>query len=117
MKPRLDQTGVVTVASAQGERSHQEDRAVCEWIESPAGRGWLLAVFDGHRGAASSERASEALCALYQDQLKAQRGDAAKALRDVFISLNEITRDHLSGATATVVHIPAEAQVVFLAVL
>ena len=107
----------MTSASAQGGRSHQEDRAVFEWIETNAVSGWLLAVFDGHRGAASAEQAAQGLRSLFVERLTAQRGDAASALRDVFTALNDLTREYVSGSTASVVFIPADAKVATLAVL
>jgi serine/threonine protein phosphatase PrpC len=117
MKSEFHQTGVVSLASAQGERSHQEDRAIYEWVDSPAGKGWLLAIFDGHRGATSADKASQELNALFKVHFVTAQGDAARALGQVFLSLNEMTRDHLSGSTASVVFIPADAEVLYLAVL
>jgi serine/threonine protein phosphatase PrpC len=117
MKSANDPSGLVSLATAQGDRSHQEDRAICEWLESPVGRGWLLAIFDGHRGAATADMASQALSALFKDRFKAARGDAERALHEVFLSLHEMTSDHLSGSTATVVFIPSDAECIYLAVL
>jgi serine/threonine protein phosphatase PrpC len=117
MKPKQKLSGVVTSASAQGGRSHQEDRAVHEWIESDAVSGWLLAVFDGHGGAETAEQAARTLPSLFPDRLKENRGDVAQSLRDIFQSLHELTREHVSGATATVVFVSADAKVATLAVL
>src|SRR5689334_17375362 len=102
MKPKHDSSGVVTSASAQGARSHHEDRTVCEWIETKAGSGWLLAVFDGHRGAATAELAAHGLLSLFVDRLSIHQGDAASALRDVFRTLHDLTSVHMSGSTASV---------------
>ena len=76
-----------------------------------------MAIFDGHGGASSAEAASQALSSLFKDRFNATPGDAARALREVFISLHEITRDHRSGSTASVVFIPPDAEVLYLAVL
>src|SRR5258708_6325417 len=116
MKPAEKHLGQVSVASAQGERDHQEDRPVCESIEGPSA-GWLLAVFDGHRGAATADKASRLLPSLFKTHLQAQPGDVPKALYDVFLSLNQMTQNQLPGSTASVVFIPQNAQNVHLAVL
>jgi serine/threonine protein phosphatase PrpC len=117
MKPKHDSSATVTLASAQGDRSHQEDRAVHKWIETSAGSGWLLAVFDGHRGGVTAEQSALRVLPLFVERLTAHHGDAASALRDVFRSLNDLTRENVSGSTASVVFIPADAKVATLAVL
>ena len=117
MKPKVGASGSVSSATAQGARSHQEDCAVSEWIDTRAGSGWLLAVFDGHRGAATAALAAQSLRSLFVERYTAQDGDAAAALRDVFKSLHELTQEDLSGSTASVVFIAADAQAATLAVL
>src|SRR5262249_22091658 len=103
--------------SIQGGRSHQEDRAVAEWIENPHGSGWLLGVFDGHRGAATAETAAEALRWLFAERSEVRRGNTALALEDVFASLHDLTAAHGSGSTASIVFIPSDAATAVLAVL
>ena len=117
MKSKHESLSFVTSASVQGGRSHQEDRSVCQWIETKDGSGWLLAVFDGHRGAVTAELAAQELLSLFIKRLPIHHGDAASTLRNIFRTLNDLTRAHLSGSTASVVFIPADAKVVTLAVL
>ena len=120
MKPPSEQAGKVSVASAQGKRDHQEDRAVHEWISCPSlqnGNGWLLAAFDGHGGAETADKASKALPSLFETHFLAQGGNVVKTLREVFASLNQMVEDKKSGSTASVVFIPQEAQNIILAVL
>ena len=110
----------VSIASAQGNRGYQEDRVVHEWISCPSlqnGTGWLLAVFDGHNGAKTADMVSKAFPSLFETYLLAQRGDAVKALREVFASLNQMVKDQTSGSTASVAFIPQDAQHIILAVL
>jgi len=107
----------VSSASAQGDRSHQEDYLVREWITLPGGSGWLLGVFDGHRGASTSELASLAFIGLFEKYFRAQPGDVQAALLAAFEALDEMTRDHRSGSTASVVFIQEDSGTVTLAVL
>jgi len=120
MNPPSEPSGQVSVASAQGERDHQEDRAVYHWVQNPSlpgATGWLLGVFDGHGGAMTAQIASQALVALFEAQLQTQQGRLGETFREVFASLNALTQDHISGSTAAVVFIPQEAQTLTLAVL
>ena len=117
MKPRREPLGSVTVATHQGGRSHQEDRAVQAWIDCAAGAGWLLAVFDGHRGAAVAEQASQALRSLFLAHFTARKGDPSATLNDVFRSLHELTNKNTAGSTASVVFIPEDAGAIYLGVL
>ncbi len=117
MKPRPEASGTVTTATHQGGRSHQEDRAVYEWIESDAGSGWLLAVFDGHRGAITADQASRALRSIFVDCFTTHNGEVVPALSAVFLSLHELTNKNRAGSTASVVFVPADAQTVYVAVL
>jgi serine/threonine protein phosphatase PrpC len=120
MRPPSDAIALVTFATAQGERDHQEDRAVHEWMECPAApsaTGWLLAVFDGHRGAECSDKASKSLGKMFEAASAAQNGNVPETLRDVFRSLNALSSAMLSGSTASVVFIPQDAQEAYAAVL
>ncbi len=117
MKPTNDPLAAVTTATHQGGRPYQEDRAVCAWIECHAGTGWLLGVFDGHRGAEAAEQASQVLHALFLQHFAARRGDITGALDDVLRYLHELTHIQLAGSTASVVFIPADGEAVYLAVL
>lgn len=103
----------VTSASAQGQRSHQEDR----WISEPLAGGYLLGVFDGHRGAAVAEKASQEFIPLFKAALKTHPENMSETLREVFTVLDKATRDQSAGSTASVVFIPHNAQNVHLAVL
>jgi serine/threonine protein phosphatase PrpC len=120
MNPSSEQGGLLTFATAQGQRDYQEDRAVHEWVECPTrpdGGGWLMAVFDGHRGAETADRASKALPSLFKTHLQAHARDIPQTLREVFLSLNQLVQGRLSGSTASVVFIPQDAQTIYLAVL
>lgn len=120
MKQTHKDSKPITVSTAQGERDHQEDRSVHLRIDLPPipyGTGWLLAVFDGHRGATTAEKASQSLPAMFETHLRAQRGDIPGTFRDVFSSLNKMATGQISGSTASMVYIPENAQSVYLAVL
>jgi serine/threonine protein phosphatase PrpC len=117
MKPTPEQCGETSVATSQGEREHQEDRAVCEWIDASYGCGWLLAVFDGHRGALTAEQASLALPSLFKTYFAAHRDDLSKTFREVFLSLHNLTSDQLTGSTASVAYIPQDARYLYWAIL
>ena len=114
MKPTSARIASVGTASAQGARPDQEDRAVHAWIEK---KGWLLGVFDGHRGGATADKAAQELIPLFTSMLAASGGNIPAALRDTFASLNKMTRAHICGSTASIVFIPQEAQSVYLGVL
>jgi len=117
MKPKDPTAAKLTWATAQGGRHRQEDRAVHKWVETPIGAGWLLAVFDGHRGAASADAAAKSLPGLFQESFVRERGNATRALEIVFRSLHGLTEHHPSGSTASVVFIPQDAESVTVAVL
>ena len=104
----------LTFETAQGARSHQEDRAVHVWIEK---KGWLLAVFDGHRGAEVAEKASEALLPAFESAWKASPEDISAILHRTVGSLVELTKDDMAGTTASIVFIPENVQYVSWAVL
>jgi serine/threonine protein phosphatase PrpC len=120
MTPERDPVARVSAASAQGERSHQEDRFVHQWIDLPSipkGIGWLLGVFDGHRGGRTADKASHEFIPLFSSMLDAHGGNVPAALRDTFASLNKMTRVHICGSTASVVFVPQDAESVYMAVL
>src|SRR5437016_3647635 len=117
MKPKREPSGTVTWASAQGDRHHQEDRAVHEWVETRAGAGWLLAVFDGHRGSTSAEKAAQELPAIFRKSMLRYKGDSARALAEVFHSLHGLTQNNRSGSTASVVFVKPDGQSATLAAL
>ncbi|HVO33738.1 MAG TPA: PP2C family protein-serine/threonine phosphatase [Elusimicrobiota bacterium] len=93
---------VITVSSAQGPRSAQEDRVIAATIRA-AGRagGHLIALFDGHRGAEVAQRASETAVGLFQDALNRRSDDPAGAFGDLFAALVEGSRRRLAGSTAS----------------
>jgi len=105
MTPTSDRFGQVTVSSAIGERPHQEDRAVQEWIDVPSSAGWLLAVFDGHRGLETAEKAAKALPELFRSHLQLNQGNPEKALRETFGALHRMTQQDFSGSTASIAFI------------
>jgi len=114
MKPTSARDAAISTASAQGARPYQEDRAVPLWID---GKGWLLAVFDGHRGASTADKASAALPGLFQSHLQRDPENFAGALRETFRALHQLSRNDVSGSTASAVFISADAQRVWWAVL
>jgi serine/threonine protein phosphatase PrpC len=110
----------ITVATAQGSRTHQEDRMVNTLIDLPGvsnGSGCLMAVFDGHRGAATAEKASQTLPDRFASVLKSQKGNVIEALRDTMHALAELTRKEVAGSTASIVYIPDEGRRAYAAVL
>lgn len=120
MRPPTQLSGRVSVFSVQGERDHQEDRAVHQrmkgsWV--PGGEGWLLAVFDGHRGAETAEKACQSLPPAFETSLRAFPGNVPEALRGTFRDLTRRTQNDPSGSTASVIFIPQPADVVYWAVL
>lgn len=117
MTPTSDRFGQVTIASAIGERPRQEDRAVQEWIDLPSAAGWLLAVFDGHRGPETAEKASRTLPELFRSQLQLNQGNPEAALRETFGALGRMTSQDFSGSTASVVFISRQNAEVCWAVL
>lgn len=120
MSPPSGRAAEISSASAQGERSHQEDAAFHAWIDSPShpdAAGWLLAVFDGHRGAATAQKAVKALPAFFKTSLQASAGSAPEALRETLGALNGLTRTDRSGSTASVAFIPQDARHIHWAVL
>jgi len=107
----------MTVATDQGTRPHQEDRWVQAWIDLPLSPGWLLAIFDGHRGAATADKASAALPDLFRSQLQLNQGNAPEGFRETFSALHRLTRTDVSGSTASAVFVPAVAQQATWAIL
>lgn len=114
MKPSSTRPATVSAASAQGDRSHQEDFAIHAWIENI---GWLLAVFDGHNGAAAAEKASQALLPAFESSWQTAPGDVPAVLRGAFSALVSLTRNDRPGTTASMVFIPEKAQQACWAVL
>jgi serine/threonine protein phosphatase PrpC len=107
----------VSTATHQGGRPYQEDRMVHAWIECDAGAGWLLSVFDGHRGATAAEQASQALRPLFQHHFAKHGADVVAVLDNVFRSLHSLTSKLQAGSTASVVFIPSDSQTAYVAVL
>src|SRR5262249_25425793 len=103
----------VTSASAQGPRLHQEDRWLCEAVRG----GFILAVFDGHRGSATADFAHQHFLPILESSLRPDAHSVPDALRDVFAQLNQKTATELSGATASAVFIPDRAETLYWAVL
>jgi serine/threonine protein phosphatase PrpC len=110
----------VSAASAVGSRTYQEDRAVHQWIHprhGGQGSGWLLAVFDGHRGAATADKAARAVVPAFELALRSRRGDVLGALGELFQLLEHLTHEDVSGSTASVAYIRQEAPHAYIAVL
>jgi serine/threonine protein phosphatase PrpC len=114
MKPTSARLAVVSAASVRGARPYQEDRAVHAWIEK---KGWLLAVFDGHRGAATAEIASKTVVSAFKSAWQDTHGHVTEALRETVLALTRLTREDLPGSTASLVFIPESAQEASWAVL
>jgi serine/threonine protein phosphatase PrpC len=114
MKPISARLGRVSTGSAQGARPYQEDRAVHARI---ANKGCLLAVFDGHRGATTAEKTSKALLPAFESSWDGHSGDVSAVLRETMEFLVRLTRDDVSGTTASIVFITNNAQHAYWAVL
>jgi len=90
----------ITVSTAIGRRSYQEDRSFT--YESDLGT--ILAVFDGHSGEATAEWLNTNLPSILVEELAT--GDPASALERAFKRADVATHDNHAGSTATVVFIP-----------
>lgn len=108
----------VSVATAIGGRSYQEDRFVVEDIEAAIhGSLTLLALFDGHNGVGAAERAAFDVSEAFREGLKEARGDIKEALYVAFVLLDASTREMSSGTTASVVVIAEDGTKVYVATL
>jgi serine/threonine protein phosphatase PrpC len=93
--------GVVTSATAQGMRSAQEDRYA---VVDIANRGLVLAVFDGHNGAATAHAAALLLPDAFQRSLDLY-GDARAAVEAAIGIIREETSDREEGSSVSLVFI------------
>lgn len=97
---------MVSVATEQGSRDHQEDR----YVVQDTGNGLLLAVMDGHCGHEVSQLMANYLPEIWdQLMLKPLRYDAA--LRELVSDLDYMTHDfEKGGSTLSVVFITDDAE-------
>lgn len=110
----LAMKGQISCATAQGPRSHQEDRMVMRRIEMETFSGVLLAVADGHGGAATSAYVALELGEGLFDKMLADSRNSNVALRKLFQYLNDATLElskstgvhSESGTTLSVVYVP-----------
>jgi len=95
--------------SAQGKRSHQEDRFLIETISANTnnGDGLLLAVMDGHSGSEISELLSKNLTPFFADALVETAGKLFSTFDLVVKELQAMTRNSMSGSTLSMVYIPS----------
>jgi serine/threonine protein phosphatase PrpC len=107
--------GAVAAHTVQGPRPGQEDRYVVEPLCSPEGvSGYLLAVLDGHGGAAVAEYCQRELPAVFS---LAGPEDAENALRRAVRALDQGTRKERSGTTLSAVCLLESHEVATVAVL
>jgi len=102
----------ISKATAQGQRSYQEDRFVVANTKD----GKLIAVFDGHGGASVSTRLSMALPRIWKKHV-AFPMSLSMALENTFKDLNTLTSQMDEGSTASVVFIPNANNEVHVAIL
>jgi serine/threonine protein phosphatase PrpC len=114
MTPTNDPGVKITVATTQGSRDYQEDRAVHSWCP---GKGWLLGIFDGHGGAATAVKVSESLLPSFEVAWTSSPNNVAAVLREMFSSFVHLTQQDLSGTTASILFIPENTQSVWWGVL
>ncbi len=102
----------ITKATAQGRRSYQEDR----FIVVNKSYGLLVGVFDGHGGDSVSEIAEEEFPILF-DENRYTSASPTEALFKTFDQLNSLTKNKVSGSTASVVFMPSQGDEAYVAVL
>lgn len=98
----------ITVATAKGSRSYQEDTL----INVQMSQGTLLGVFDGHGG----DEASQWMSHYFEKNFNDQR-DPEAGLRQAFAVAAAMLRGYGSGTTASVAFIPTDSQDVYTAVI
>lgn len=101
----------ISKATAQGQRSYQEDRFV---VSTQAG-GKLIAVMDGHSGATVSDRIAKALPTIWKKW--ASHLDRKTAIFGVFVDLNTLTKHMHEGSTVSLVFIPTNGAEIEIAIL
>lgn len=103
----------ITTESVLGLRDAQEDRYVAKHIE---GRGWLLAVFDGHNGAGTAEAALNLVEEAFVRSVE-RYGAGTAAVGATIGILREETADRVEGSSASLVHIDEAAERAYVGVL
>jgi len=104
----------VTCIQERGPRGYQEDRSFYKYIEYPQGRGWLLAVMDGHGGALVADLCVKEIEHLFTLQ---NMETVEEALRSLVSALNEKTSRSYVGSTLSVACILEDRKEVSIAVL
>jgi serine/threonine protein phosphatase PrpC len=103
----------ITTESVLGLRDAQEDRYLAKRIE---GRGWLLAVFDGHNGPGTAEAAVNLVEDAFVRSIE-RYGAGTAAVGAAIGILREETSERVEGSSASLVHIDAGAEHAYVAVL
>jgi serine/threonine protein phosphatase PrpC len=94
----MELRGSVTSATAQGLRSHQEDRFLVYPFASRELRGYLLAVMDGHDGSSAADVCVDAIPELF---VLAGPEDLEASLHSIVAGLDQQTRGMTSGSTVS----------------
>ncbi len=113
---------MITHATAQGTRAHQEDR----YLVYEYAAGTMMAVFDGHGGDEAAVKCTELLPKLLDE---IQRGEFPDDTEDgegfsphrvylwIYHQLHEATAGLRSGTTATMAFVPKDGRAAYMAVL
>lgn len=110
-----DNTKSITIATEQGLRAHQEDRAIFCHVDSGGEReGVLLALMDGHNGKGVAEYCKQNIPKLFS---LGEKECVKIALKRLVAKLDEETREMKSGSTLSLVYIPKDAKRAYVAVL
>lgn len=100
-----------TYHSEIGSRPYQEDRG----LVISKNRGKLLAVIDGHGGDSTAQCVSDNLKAIFSGTITKMSEE--DALFSTFAKLHLLTRENVSGAVVSMVWIPFNASMAYVAVL
>jgi len=113
---------MITHATAQGTRAHQEDRYLVYEYEA----GTMMAVFDGHGGGEAALQCADLLpklldeiqCGEFPDDPEDGEGFSPhRVYLWIYHQLHEATRDFRSGTTATMAFVPKDGRSAYMAVL
>src|ERR1700730_9120784 len=119
VKPKTPTTRPgLSYASAQGTRSEQQDRYLCSYIQKDKQQGiggQVLAVMDGHAARETAEILARDLQLLFEKSLEESRGHIEAAIRKTFENLVERTQNQPSGSTLSMVYIPDDEKVAYMA--
>jgi serine/threonine protein phosphatase PrpC len=99
----------ISAATASGGRSHQEDFYLFDEFSMKGvknGHGQLMAVFDGHNGPETAEKAFKALYGVFGVSLAMHKGDVAAAMKDTASKLSWMTENNEAGSTMSLVYVP-----------